>query len=69
MKRFTTLLLLQAFAMLCVAADNNVDASRYQETANKLIDAEALADDQRLNRLEIPVLHRIGNRLSRIVRS
>jgi hypothetical protein len=54
--------LLPAFAALCFAADNKTDASRYQDTANKLIDA-ALADDAGLNRLEY-LCYRIGNRLS-----
>jgi hypothetical protein len=39
-----------------------MDVSRYQDTANKLIDA-ALADDAGLNRLEY-LCYRIGNRLS-----
>ena len=39
-----------------------LDASRYQDIANKLIDA-ALADDAGLNRLEY-LCYRIGNRLS-----
>ncbi len=39
-----------------------MDASRYQDAANKLIDA-ALADDAGLNRLEY-LCYRIGNRLS-----
>jgi hypothetical protein len=54
--------LLPAFAALCFAADNKMDASRYQDTANKLIDA-ALTDDAGLNRLEY-LCYRIGNRLS-----
>jgi carboxypeptidase Q len=49
-------------ACVCFAADNNVDASKYQNTANKLIDA-ALADEAGLNRLEY-LCYRIGNRLS-----
>src|SRR5579863_1465162 len=57
MRRFIPLL-----AALCFAADNKVDTSRYQDTANKLIDA-ALADDAGLNRLEY-LCYRIGNRLS-----
>jgi carboxypeptidase Q len=56
------ILLLPAFAALCSAADNKMDVSRYQDTANKLIDA-ALADDAGLNRLEY-LCYRIGNRLS-----
>jgi hypothetical protein len=55
-------LLLPAFAVLCSAADNKVDTSRYQAAANKLIDA-ALADEAGLNRLEY-LCYRIGNRLS-----
>src|SRR3984885_11609811 len=54
--------LLPALTALCFAADNKIDASRYQNTANKLIDA-ALADDAGLNRLEY-LCYRIGNRLS-----
>ncbi len=54
--------LLPALAVICVAADNKVDASRYQETANKLIDA-AMADHEGLDRLEY-LCYRIGNRLS-----
>jgi carboxypeptidase Q len=46
-----------------MAADNKkIDASRYQDTANKLIEA-ALADDAGLSRLEY-LCYRIGNRLS-----
>ena len=48
--------------LLCFAADNKIDASRYQGTANKLIDA-ALADDAGLSRLEY-LCYRIGNRVS-----
>jgi hypothetical protein len=55
-------LLVPAFAALCSAADNKMDASKYQDTANKLIDA-ALADEAGLNRLEY-LCYRIGNRLS-----
>ena len=49
-------------AAICFAADNKMDTSRYQVTANKLIDA-ALTDDAGLNRLEY-LCYRIGNRLS-----
>src|SRR5271154_4989911 len=49
-------------AALCFAADNKMDVSRYQDNANKLIDA-ALTDDAGLNRLEY-LCYRIGNRLS-----
>jgi Iap family predicted aminopeptidase len=56
--RLYVFLLAPVFAGLCLAAD----ASRYQEAANKLIDA-ALADDAGLNRLEY-LCYRIGNRLS-----
>jgi hypothetical protein len=62
MRRRTLSLLTLLLPMLCFAADNKTDASRYQETANKLIDA-ALADDAGLNRLEY-LCYRIGNRLS-----
>src|SRR5579863_1650420 len=55
-------LLTAAVAFVCFAADNKMDVSRYQATANKLIDA-ALADDAGLNRLEY-LCYRIGNRLS-----
>ncbi len=58
----TSALLLPAFALICSAAENKTDASRYQDTANKLIDA-ALADEAGLNRLEY-LCYRIGNRLS-----
>jgi len=51
-----------SIAALCVAADNKWIFSRYQDTANKLIDA-ALADEAGLNRLEY-LCYRIGNRLS-----
>src|SRR5580698_8609808 len=51
-----------AIASVCFAADNGTDASKYQNTANKLIDA-ALADEAGLNRLEY-LCYRIGNRLS-----
>src|ERR1700728_393628 len=54
------LLLVPVFAGLCLAA--GIDASRYQEAANKLVDA-ALADDAGLNRLEY-LCYRIGNRVS-----
>jgi Zn-dependent M28 family amino/carboxypeptidase len=54
--------LLPAFAALCFGADNKMDVSRYQDPANKLIDA-ALADEAGLNRLEY-LCYRIGNRLS-----
>src|ERR1035438_9429941 len=54
--------LLPAIAAVCLAADNKIDASLYQDTANKLIDA-ALADDAGLNRLEY-LCYRIGSRLS-----
>jgi carboxypeptidase Q len=49
-------------AARCFAADSKTDASRYQGTANKLIEA-ALADDTGLNRLEY-LCYRVGNRLS-----
>jgi carboxypeptidase Q len=55
-------LLVAAIASVCFAAENKMDASRYQDTANKLIDA-ALADEAGLNRLEY-LCYRIGNRLS-----
>src|ERR1700733_9676014 len=57
-----SVLLMAVVACVCFAADNNVDASKYQNTANKLIDA-ALADEAGLNRLEY-LCYRIGNRLS-----
>jgi Iap family predicted aminopeptidase len=60
MRRYAVLV--PAFAALCFAADNKIDTSRYQDTANKLIDA-ALADEAGLNRLEY-LCYRIGNRLS-----
>ena len=56
------MLLLLVFAGLCLAADNKMDVSRYQDAANKLIDG-ALADEAGLNRLEY-LCYRIGNRLS-----
>src|SRR5579863_5360767 len=55
-------LLTAAVASVCFAADNKMDVSKYQATANKLIDA-ALADEAGLNRLEY-LCYRIGNRLS-----
>lgn len=57
-----TSLLLAGFAVVSIAANHKMDASRYQDTANKLIDA-ALADDVGLSRLEY-LCYRIGNRLS-----
>ncbi len=60
--RRLVILLVPAFTALCFAAVNKMDASRYQDTANKLMDA-ALADDAGLNRLEY-LCYRIGNRLS-----
>jgi len=62
MRRPTLLLAAILPAALCFAADNKIDASRYQDVADKLIDA-ALADDAGLNRLEY-LCYRIGNRLS-----
>jgi Peptidase family M28 len=62
MRRPSLLPAIILLAALCFAADNKVDASRYQDAANKLIDA-ALADDTGLNRLEY-LCYRIGNRLS-----
>ena len=56
------LLLLPALATLAFAADGVATASKYQDTANKLIDA-ALAGSAGLNRLEY-LCYRIGNRLS-----
>lgn len=56
------ILLVAAIAFVCFAADDKMDFSRYQNTANKLIDA-ALVDDAGLNRLEY-LCYRIGNRLS-----
>jgi Iap family predicted aminopeptidase len=55
-------ILISAFAAIGLAADNKMDVSRYQDSANKLIDA-ALADDAGLSRLEY-LCYRIGNRLS-----
>src|SRR5580692_1336295 len=49
-------------AALCFAADHKIDTTRYQDAANKLIDA-ALADDAGLSRLEY-LCYRVGNRLS-----
>src|SRR5580658_3394419 len=57
-----SVLLVAAIASVCFGADNKMDVSAYQATANKLIDA-ALADDAGLNRLEY-LCYRIGNRLS-----
>jgi Zn-dependent M28 family amino/carboxypeptidase len=57
-----SVLLVAVIASVCFAGDNKVDASRYQDTANRLIDA-ALADETGLNRLEY-LCYRIGNRLS-----
>jgi Zn-dependent M28 family amino/carboxypeptidase len=54
-------LLLPLLASLAFAADQK-SASKYQDTANRLIDA-ALASDAGLNRLEY-LCYRIGNRLS-----
>jgi hypothetical protein len=62
MRRSTFLPAAILLAVLCFAANNKVDASRYQDAANKLIDA-ALADETGLNRLEY-LCYRIGNRLS-----
>jgi carboxypeptidase Q len=55
-------LLLPALAALAFAADPKTTASKYQATADKLIDA-ALADEDGLNRLEY-LCYRIGSRLS-----
>src|SRR5580704_19568800 len=55
-------ILISAFAAIGLAADNKMDVSRYQDSANKLIDA-ALADDAGLSNLEY-LCYRIGNRLS-----
>jgi hypothetical protein len=60
--RVLVLATLPALIGHCVSADNKMDVSRYQDTANKLIDA-ALADEAGLNRLEY-LCYRIGNRLS-----
>src|SRR6202051_95928 len=62
MRRCALLLPTLLLPMLCFAAENKIDASRYQDVANKLIDA-ALADDAGLNRFEY-LCYRIGNRLS-----
>jgi carboxypeptidase Q len=56
------ILLAAAIASVCFAADDKMDVSKYQNTADKLIDA-ALADEAGLNRLEY-LCYRIGNRLS-----
>ena len=60
--RLLTVLLVPIFTAPYFAADSKTDAARYQDTANKLIDA-ALADSAGLNRLEY-LCYRIGNRLS-----
>ena len=54
--------LLLALPTLAFAADPKVTAAKYQDTANRLIDA-ALASDVGLSRLEY-LCYRIGNRLS-----
>jgi hypothetical protein len=62
MTRCAVLLPIFLLPTFCSAAANKTDASRYQDVANKLIDA-ALADETGMNRLEY-LCYRIGNRLS-----
>jgi hypothetical protein len=62
MRRIATLLAAFLISSASPAAEGTVDVTRYQTTADKLIDA-ALADDAGLARLEY-LCYRIGNRLS-----
>ncbi len=57
-----TLIPVGLLAVVCLAADPSANMARYQNDANRLIDA-ALADQTGLDRLEY-LCYRIGNRLS-----